>query len=43
MPHAQPGGAATATPAQIVPYLGFNEALKKWGIGNDASIMQDLK
>jgi hypothetical protein len=33
----------TATPAQIVPYPGFNKALKKWGIGNDASIVRDLK
>jgi hypothetical protein len=43
MPQAQPGGPATATPAQITPYSGFNEALKKWGIGNDASIVRDLK
>ncbi len=43
MPQAKPRGAATATPAQIMPYSGFNKALKKWGIGNDASIMRDLK
>ncbi len=43
MPQAQPGGLATATPAQIVPYSGFNKALKKWGIENDRSIVRDLK
>jgi hypothetical protein len=43
MPHAQPRGPATATPAQIMPYSGFNKALKKWGMGNEVSIMQDLK
>jgi hypothetical protein len=43
MPQAQPGGPATATTAQIMPYLGFNEALKKWGMGNEVSIVRDLK
>jgi hypothetical protein len=43
MPQAQPGGAATATMAQIMPYLGFNEALTKWGVGIEASITRNLK
>ncbi len=43
MPQAQPRGPATATTAQIMPYSGFNEALKKWGMGNEASIVRDLK
>ncbi len=43
MPQAQPGGPAMATPSQIMPYSGFNKALKKWGIGNDVSIVWDLK
>jgi hypothetical protein len=42
MPQAQPGGLTTATTAQIMPYLGFNKALKKWGKGNEASTVQDL-
>jgi hypothetical protein len=32
-----------ATAAQIMPYSGFNEALKKWGMGIEASIVRDLK
>jgi hypothetical protein len=43
MPQPQSGGPARATTAQIMPYLGFNKALKKCGMGNEASIMQDLK
>ena len=43
IPQAQPGGTVTATTAQIMPYSEFNKALKKWGTGNKASIVQDLK
>jgi hypothetical protein len=43
MPQAQPGGPAMATPAQIMCYSGFNKALKKWGMGNEASIVRDLE
>ncbi len=43
MPQVQTGGAATAPTAQIMPYLGFNEALKKWGMGNEVSIMRGFK
>jgi hypothetical protein len=43
MPQAQPGGPVTATMAQIMPYLVFNKALKKWEMGNEASIVWDLK
>ncbi len=43
MPQAQPGGPAMATMAQIMPYLGFSKALKKWGTGNEASTVQDLE
>ncbi len=43
MPQAQTRGPATATTAQIMPYLGFNKALNKWGMGHKASIARDLK
>jgi hypothetical protein len=43
MPQAQPSEPATATTAQIMPYSGFNEALKKWETGNKTSIPRDLK
>jgi hypothetical protein len=32
-----------AKTAQIMPYSGFNKALKKWGTGNKASLTWDLK
>jgi hypothetical protein len=43
MPQLQRGGAATDTTTQITPYLGFYKALKKWGLGTDASILRDLR
>jgi hypothetical protein len=43
MSQAQHGETTMATTAQIMPYWGFNKALKNWGTGNEASIAWDLK
>ena len=43
MPQPQPWGPVTTTKAQIMLYLGFNKALKKWGLGKEGSILQGLK
>jgi hypothetical protein len=36
-------GAALATATGTSPYSGFNNAIKKWGMGTKASIARDLK
>ncbi len=33
----------TVTVTTSTPYSGFNEAIKKWGLGTESSILQDLK
>jgi hypothetical protein len=43
MAQARGGGAATATVTASTPYSGFDEAIKKWGLGTKSSILQDLK
>jgi hypothetical protein len=43
MAQTREGGAATATVTTSMPYLGFNEAIKKWGLGMESSILRDLK
>jgi hypothetical protein len=39
----QGGGAARATVTISMPYSGFDEAIKKWGLGTESSILRDLK
>ncbi len=32
-----------ATVTASMPYSGFDEAMKKWGLGTESFILQDLK
>jgi hypothetical protein len=43
MAQTRGGGAATATVTASMPYSGFDEAIKKWGLGTESSILRDLK
>ncbi len=43
MPQPLGRGAAMATTTRARPYSGFDEALKKWGLGTDMTVLQDLK
>ncbi len=42
MAQTQGGGAAMATVTASMPYSGLDEAIKKWGLGTESSILQDL-
>ncbi len=42
MPPQGQGVAMRANTTQDPPYSGFDEAMKKWGMGTEASILQDL-
>jgi hypothetical protein len=42
MPPQGQGVAMRANTTQDPPYSGFDEAMKKWGMGTEASILRDL-
>jgi hypothetical protein len=42
MPPQGQGLAMRANTTQDPPYLGFDKAMKKWGMGTEASILRDL-